>query len=158
MRATPTGIANLTPIQLLDLKRRFWKKVDRRSEDECWEWKAGCFYDNYGRFKIGSKNCKAHRVAYELTYGTAKNYLKILHGCDNKKCCNPKHLTENTQLQNIYDTLERSPLAANRKLSVNDVKYIRSSKLPRWQLAANLGVGKQMIDDVIARRRWGHIQ
>ena len=43
---------------------RFWAKVDRRSNEECWEWKAGRNTFGYGVFHpTKRKTVGAHRLS-----------------------------------------------------------------------------------------------
>lgn len=59
----------------------------------------------YGLFwiKRGAKwrGHSAHRVAYELTHGSAPEGLVIDHLCRNRLCCNPAHLEAVTGLENV---------------------------------------------------------
>jgi hypothetical protein len=55
-----------------DIEARFWSKVDRRGDDECWPWldKPGTGPSHgYGVFGIGQKVVKAHVWAYEHFVG-----------------------------------------------------------------------------------------
>ncbi len=49
--------------------KRFWDKVDVRSDDECWVWQAGFRADGYGAFSFYGQTTASHRVAYELAHG-----------------------------------------------------------------------------------------
>lgn len=41
---------------------RFWRYVDRRGPDECWDW-TGATRDGYGRVWADGRMATAHRVA-----------------------------------------------------------------------------------------------
>ncbi len=75
---------------------RFWNKVNKKGEDECWEWLGGIDSSNgCGIFYYNKISCFAHKMAYVLTYDTEeiiKNRDNIYHTCYNNICCNPKHL------------------------------------------------------------------
>ena len=86
-----------------NLKDRFWSKVDIKGPDDCWNWKTSLLSAGYGSFCIDYKTHSAHRVAWELTNGTIPAKKNCLHKCDNKKCCNPKHLYIGTQGDNVGD-------------------------------------------------------
>lgn len=92
---------------------RFWSKVDIKGPDECWNWKAsfksGGKNGHYGSFRVGKRCIRAHRVAYELTYGSipegeGPHGVCVCHRCDNPSCCNPSHLFLGSQHDNIRDT------------------------------------------------------
>jgi len=48
----------------------------------------------------------AHRVAFTFHHGREPQKY-VLHSCDNPGCCNPAHLREGTQLENMRDMNER---------------------------------------------------
>jgi len=91
-------MSDKTLIQWTDaLKERFWGYVAIGAPDECWLWKAGVFSNGYGQFRVGEKKVKAHRVAFEITFGRSVGFgLIVCHSCDNPPCCNPAHLSEGT--------------------------------------------------------------
>lgn len=84
-------------------KERFWMKVDKQGEDECWEWKAYCDNRGYGIFWNGSIKVRAHNFSYEEVYSPTPKDHNVYQKCNNKKCVNPKHLA----LRSIH---YRSPL------------------------------------------------
>lgn len=88
----------------------FWAKVDweTRGSYECWLWLGsqggGHPGDHYGMFRQGNQRLSTHRVAWELLMGPIEPEYTIDHICENKLCCNPRHmqqatLAENTSLQ-----------------------------------------------------------
>ena len=91
----------------------FWKFVDVKSENECWVWKGNRFSTGYGRCSFG----RAHRVAWELIHGVIPEGMFVLHSCDNKPCCNPKHLFLGTRKDNAQDAKRKGIAYTNEHMS-----------------------------------------
>jgi hypothetical protein len=52
---------------------RFWTKVSKKNDNECWLWTAGKDKDGYGQFWLFScqRSVRAHRIAdFSVTPGT----------------------------------------------------------------------------------------
>ena len=105
--------------------KRFWNKVDIKSEDDCWHWTASCRSNGYGAFKTKEKTHGSHRLSYELTYGSiTDSTLKVCHKCDNRKCVNPNHLFLGTDKDNMQDC------KAKGRLVVNEGKKFKKGDIP----------------------------
>lgn len=72
----------------LDDAVRFWSKVDKTAG--CWLWVASTFHTGRGQFRVGSTNRQAHRVAWELTFGSLPDGL-LRTDCGNLRCVRPDH-------------------------------------------------------------------
>ncbi len=77
---------------MTDAPTRFWAKVDRQSDDECWAWTATTNGRGYGLFRFGGRTTRAHRFSYELARGPIPTGLELDHLCRNTLCVNPAHL------------------------------------------------------------------
>lgn len=104
-----------------------WRFIAVRGEDECWQWtgrkttvKDG---NGYGYIAFGGKSYVAHRVVYALSvdsgigYSAPKNKKErgfVLHHCDNRTCCNPKHLFLGNYDDNNKDAARKGRSNAKR--------------------------------------------
>jgi hypothetical protein len=144
----------------------FWEKVDKRSEDECWEWIASRDSCNYGMFypKDHSNGVKASRYSYQLRYGDIPKGLYVLHKCDNPPCVNPKHLFIGTQTDNMQDMISKGRLYDRRgeknskvKLTEEDVrtvKLLRKNGMTYKSIAKSLKVSEGCINHILNGRHW----
>jgi len=155
-----------------DLTERFWMKVDRRGENECWPWIAGNITkDGYGRFYIGKRRLQAHRVAWVLARGEVPEGKCVCHNCpggDNPACCNPAHLWLGTHTENIADRDKKGRTArlvgeqrASAKLTEYDVRGIRWGYQQGFRqsvLAEAYGVSRSMVSMIVTRKAWTHVK
>ena len=154
----------------------YLSRIDKLSEDECWEWTGGTYrggYGMYGRFYYkGKRILPAHRISYLIYKGTIPEGKKILHSCDNPPCCNPKHLSAGTQLENVTQMWSRgrgkSTVGADQwGTSLSDEGAMRIYNHPmddknyKWHEYARIGTLYGVSDQVVARikdkKTWRHI-
>ena len=86
---------NITPIE-----RRFWSRVKKENEMECWMWLGDCGANGYGRMQFNGKRLLAHRLSYMLNVGHIDTGLVVHHKCGQKTCVNPLHLSAITSVEN----------------------------------------------------------
>lgn len=93
----------------MTFEESFWAKVIIKEPNECWLFNGYCNVEGYGIVTTQSHYIRhkefAHRIAWRLTNGPTE--LRVLHKCDNPPCCNPAHLFEGTQLDNIADMVRK---------------------------------------------------
>lgn len=83
------------------LSARFHEKYIVDEETGCWLWQAQITSLGYGRIRVGTQPCYAHRVSYELHRGQIPEGLEIDHLCRVRRCVNPDHLELVTRLENV---------------------------------------------------------
>lgn len=144
--------------------RNFWRKVDVRGPNECWNWTAFKNPKGYGMLCVNKRTLLAHRCALALSDGPNPNSMGALHSCDNSACCNPRHLRWGTVADNMWDRDSRGRNAqckgaahGRAKLDEAKVCEIRASTLPARVFAEKHGVGLTVIYDIRRRKLWAHV-
>lgn len=136
-----------------------WSKVDKRGEDECWNWMGYKNEDGYGRVQIKEWAYFAHRVIFDLVnpgiikLNAPKSYDEtgfLLHTCDNPSCCNPKHLWVGTHAQNMADKVAKNrqkkfptdtgPRCKLTMQQAREARKLRKEGIPTRELARRFGV------------------
>lgn len=111
----------------LPIADRFWAKVLRQSNKECWPWAAQLRRNGYGYIRYKKEGIwgwiGAHVLSYQLHHGLVTEGLLVCHTCDNKQCVNPAHLFLGTQHDNMVDMYSKGK--GNQKLSLGDIQAVR---------------------------------
>jgi len=139
----------------------FWKKVNIKSIDECWEWVGSCDTGGYGQFGMNFKRYGCHRLSWTLTHGQIPEYLCVLHRCDNKLCCNPNHLWLGTYSENNKDRHNKKRDAVGKfhgrhKLTNEQIIKIRelysTNKYTQKELSIEFSVCREYISEIILNK------
>lgn len=127
----------------------FYSKVTVGGQDECWLWLASLDRHGYGRYWDGENKriVGAHRFAFYLANG----YLPemVLHSCDVRHCCNPKHLFAGDHQANMDDMVQKGRAKAGPgcgvKISDEDVVVIRSMAGTGKEIGEQFGICQQHV-------------
>jgi hypothetical protein len=117
--------------QKINVIEKFWAKVDKRSDNECWLWLGSSDKDGYGQIWDGNakKMKRSHKVSAQIHYGDADGRI-VMHSCDKPSCCNPLHLSYGTQQENQTDKVVKNrhakgEMQGHHKLTEAQVLEIR---------------------------------
>lgn len=122
-------------------KKKFISQINILEKNECWNWYGKIGTDKYGKFNIGKCCFVAHRIAYYYFKNKWAGYLLVRHKCNNKLCCNPKHLELGTDQENSQDAAKDGLLSHKNlnhyksKFSKEDVE--KMIKLRKQQKTMN---------------------
>lgn len=90
-------------------------------QSTCWIWqgpdsgKGNGMGRGYGRMSYRNKTSAVHRIAFVLWNGPLRGKQQVDHICNNRLCCNPRHLQRVTAKKNcvlrekrkkVYSTIE----------------------------------------------------
>jgi hypothetical protein len=132
-----------------------------KKQNGCWLYQ-GRIHNGYGVIylfrnkKDKQESIYAHRLAYMLFVGKIRKDMFICHKCNNPKCCNPEHLYQGTQKDNMQDMVnahrqyitwgERS---GRHKLTTEQIQEIRNSNDRQIDLAMKYNVSKSNINMIV---------
>jgi hypothetical protein len=154
---------------------------------DCWEWKSPIMKNGYGLIRHENKNCRAHRVSFEIFREEIINDLHVCHACDNKKCVNPDHLWLGTRFDNMQDASkkrrlpgpakwtkekkeemkgkikipdnrgERSGLSRLKESDIYEIRELLKKGLSLSQVGKKFNLSSGSVSRIKNRQRWSHI-
>lgn len=150
----------------LPIDYKFWRHVDKKNNDECWNWTGSKDKKGYGLFSLGHTTIHTNRMSWILTNGEIPEGLLVCHKCDNPSCVNPNHLFLGANKDNNQDKINKGRAVfpkqktgkenSNGKLSSEDVKEIRdlysTGKYTYTQLARKFSVSFQHIGSIVTQK------
>lgn len=160
----------------LRLENRFWSKVNRGLQSECWEWNRSTHVQwGYGQFRwvnpTTGKNevTRAHCVAFWLVFGYSP--VMVCHHCDNPPCCNPAHLYGGDAATNGADKAARgrgrgkgdrqrgeaNDYAVLTEAIVIEARRRVNSGESQTTVAADFGVQRPTLSYALSGKTWSHL-
>ena len=129
----------------------------------CWIWDRATSL-GYGVLRLGRRTAGAHRVAYEISTGSAAPQgLDVCHHCDVRSCVNPGHLFLGTRADNMRDCANKGRIRVpglagddcpNSKLTSAQVLAIRADARSNRAIAREYGVDRGTIAAIKRRKTW----
>ncbi len=128
------------------------------TSDDCWEWKGALDSSGYGVVYVNKifRCQKVHRVMFEIENGSLQQDLVICHNCNNRKCCNPKHLRQDTIKSNVDDRMKdkKHHWVKLSKEQILEIHKLHESGLGYLNISKIYNVSKGTIAAIIKKRSW----
>jgi hypothetical protein len=142
--------------------KRFSSKVEIRGPDDCWLWQAVLIPGGYGQFWFEGRMRNSHVMAVIFSGTKIPEGEVVMHTCDVRRCCNPKHLVVGTQANNIDDMVRKNRGAKGEShgsvlLTESDVRKIRLKLETAAEAAKKYGVSRAAVNDIRQGISWKHI-
>ncbi len=147
---------------------RFWYYVDKRGEDECWEWKGHKSPEGYGHLHIKTGTTVTSRISWQIHYGEIPKGMLVCHKCDNPPCCNPKHLFLGTDLDNIQDRdkKKRNKQCKGRnhykaeivEADVINIRNLNKEGMSQKELSKMYNLSQASISKILLRQGWKSVE
>ena len=133
--------------------------ISMKGDEDCWLWTGGLVgRDSRPYFSVDGKKLLAYRIVYELITGeTLVTGEMIRHKCDNKICCNPKHMEKGGHIQNMQDMKERQRHGMPHQ-TVRHIKKLILQGVPYSVIAERYGCSKSLISEIANLRAYAHVQ
>ena len=135
-----------------------FKHINMQNGDteKCWPWK-GKVNEKDGRpyFTINGKRSPSYSVVLHLVY--RDEYTRGLvarHKCDNKICCNPKHLEWGTHQDNMNDMKARDRHGLPKTV-IRAIRKLIDDNRPQRAIADLYGVSRETISAIATGRTHG---
>lgn len=99
-----------------DALNRIFSRCRRNQETGCLEWQGAIGNGGYGNIGFRGKSWNVHRLVWSLVNGLAEADAVVMHGCDNRRCCEPSHLFLGSQRDNMQDASGKGRTKSGPKL------------------------------------------
>lgn len=131
----------------------------------CVLWTGATNAAGYGIINHQNRPHLAHRLSWQIANGPIPEALAALHKCDVRACINPDHIFLGTRADNNADMVAkkrnkpcRGEQQGNAKLSVDEVRLIRSSPGLQREIAAQYAITQVTVSAIKLRKSWAHVK
>lgn len=155
----------------------FWGRIWKRTKqlDSCLEW-TGRYNKNTPVCQYKSKNISVRRLLYIKRFGEFDSSMYVVTSCNNCKCINPNHyilinkqsfyirLSNNQPSRKGNDKtrdIRKGEQIHTAQINEEKVKHIRrlhADGCASKDIASIMGVSLDIIQRVVARKTWKHVE
>jgi DNA-binding CsgD family transcriptional regulator len=137
----------------------FYSRIIWTGPDTCTRWKGRQDKDGYPMYAYQSKDWRASRLLWTITWGDLQDGLLVRHTCDNPACLNIDHLLIGTPKQNTSDALKRNRMVGPRKINLKEqasINELISKGYSKAEIARTLGVSDSTITNYTRGKQVRH--
>lgn len=119
-------------------EERFWKLVDKKGDDDCWDWTGYYVNPNLKTeplFSLDKKMISARKYAWTISHETPISRIRSI--CGNMGCVNPRHLYSGS-LADLKIDQDNHNLQKRQKATIRASRYYNQNKNKRKSQSALL--------------------
>lgn len=147
------------------LAERFWAKVEKGADDECWLWAAFKERDGYGFLQLGRRALRANRVSWMIHFGAIPEGQVVCHRCGNPSCVNPAHLFLGTNAENTADSTAKGRRAKGERQgsaklctsAIVAIRHLYQRGVLQVDIAREFGIHQTAVSGIVRRKAWSHV-
>ena len=129
---------------------------------KCWLYKGHLNKYGYGTINFKGLQPQSHILSWECfnkkKRTAKKDGLKIMHLCDVRNCCNPKHLQLGTTSENKIASLSYSKNVTLNEEKVREIRVLlNEKKLTHKEIGKKYNVAENTIGSIKNNRSWTHV-
>ncbi len=128
------------------LEVRFWKLVNKRRKNQCWNWLGAKTGQGYGymRTEPYTWHQNVHVISYRLHFGEIPKGKFVFRTCKNKLCVNPNHLKLDIPRGMAKITMEQA----------KEIRRLHKEGKRVMELCKQYKIGDTAIYNIINNLRW----
>lgn len=148
-----------------------WSRVDTSGgPNACWPWAGSLNRWGYGACQFMGRTSNASRAAFISKNGPVEAGLVVCHRCDYPACCNPSHLYQATQAENLADCRNKGrmvyrtgadhhrPCAKLTEETVREARRLYHEGVSQTEIGRRFGMHSSSISRVVRREVWSHVE
>jgi hypothetical protein len=129
-----------------------------RDDRGCLTWLGHVQTKGYGFIRCDGRYQVTMRIVWQHFHGEIPEGMSVMHKCDNRRCCEPRHLMLGTNADNILDKAKKG--RARKKLHKEQIPEIRKMLaegiVSQTEIGRQFGVHQSVISAIKHGRYWAH--
>jgi len=133
----------------------------------CWVWTGSLNLGGYGKTKVNGKTALAHRVSWNIHFGSIPQGAEVLHKCDRRNCVNPEHLFLGDARINCADRVAKNrnnfahgsqlPQSRLTEYKVSQIRKLLQQGVVQTEIAREFNTSQKNISKIALYKTWKHV-